>query len=135
MDILGEAVAKKWTVSERRVMTTFVVAAAARKLAEKAILVRKAFIECGISIQPNGSQDHLINIEDISSSDIDFAGWETQELPTIKQEEKEGDFTELSLASDSLNEFIRQGEDYLPQNGYRRLLATELKEKFKERGF
>ena len=133
MDKLDEGVAKKWTVSERRVMTTFVVAAAARKLAEKASLVQKAFIECGISILPDGSQDHLINVKDIPSSDIDFTGWETQEAPTIMQEE-EDDFTELSQLSDSLDEFTRQGEDYLPQNCYRRLLAKELKENCKGRG-
>ena len=98
-------------------MTTHVVAAAARKLAQKAELVRKAFIECGISIDPDGCQDHLIRIKDISSSDIDFTGWEVQEDPVIKQED-EG-FKELSVAADMFDEFLLQEEEYLPRNNYR----------------
>jgi len=60
LDSLSEGDITKWTVSDWRVMTTYVVAAAARKLTQKVDLVRKAFIECGISIHADGSQDHLI---------------------------------------------------------------------------
>ena len=112
-------------------MTTHVVAAAAQKLSQKADLVRKAFIKCGISIYADGSQDHLIRIKDISSSDIDFTGWEAQEDPVIKQEE---DFKELSVAGDMVDEFILQQEEYLPRNNYRILLVKQLKDLCKQRG-
>ena len=62
----------KWTVLDWRVITTYIVAAAAQKLSQKADLIRKAFIKCGISIYANGSQDYLIQIKDILSLDINF---------------------------------------------------------------
>jgi len=65
-------------------MTTYVVAAVAQKLSQKADLIYKAFIECGISIYTNSSQDHFIRIKDILGLDIDFTRWEAQEDPVIK---------------------------------------------------
>ena len=38
-----------------------------------------------------------------------------QEAPTIMQEEEGDDFAELSQASDTIDEFTRQAEDYQPQ--------------------
>ena len=38
-------------------------------------MVRKSFIQCGISIRPDGSQDQHIKIKDIPSNKIDFSGW------------------------------------------------------------
>ena len=98
-------------------MTTYVVAAAARKLTQRADLVYKAFIKCGISIYADGSQDYLIWIKDILSSNINFTGWEAQEDPVIKQENE--DFKELSTAGDIFDEFNFQEEEYLPKNNYR----------------
>ncbi|KAF2186694.1 hypothetical protein K469DRAFT_726176 [Zopfia rhizophila CBS 207.26] len=133
LDGLSEGDVTKWTVSDRRVMTTHVVAAAARKLTtQKADLIRKAFIECGISIHADGSQDHLIRIKDISSSDIDFTGWEAQEDPVIKQEDE--DFKELLTTGDMLDEFSLQEEEYLPRNNYRILPIKQLKDLCKQRG-
>lgn len=132
LDDLPDGQFTKWTVSDRRVMTTHVVAEAARKLAdEKADLVRKAFLECGISVHPDGSQDHLIRIKDISNSVIDFAGWETQEDPVIGQED---DFAELPEANDTFDEFLLEEEEFLPRNNYRTLLVKELKDLCRQRG-
>ncbi|KAF2194264.1 hypothetical protein K469DRAFT_783135 [Zopfia rhizophila CBS 207.26] len=61
LDGLSKEDITKWTVSDQRVMTTYVVAAAAKKLTQKADL------------------DHLIRIKDISSSDINLIEWEAQE--------------------------------------------------------
>ncbi|KAK5018205.1 hypothetical protein LTR60_001599, partial [Cryomyces antarcticus] len=58
---------ENWTVSKRRITTTHVVAAAAQRLRQHAPLVKKAFVECGISIAPDGSEDHLIKIKDIDA--------------------------------------------------------------------
>ena len=84
-----------WSVSAKRIMITHVVAAAAQRLQERADMVRKSFIECGISVRPDGSQDHLIKIKDIAPSQINFAGWEKAEDTTVKS-----DFEELSLLFD-----------------------------------
>jgi hypothetical protein len=118
-------------VLDRRVITTHVVAAAIQKLSQKADLIRKAFIEYRISIHTDGSQDYLIRIKDILSSDIDFTRWEAQEDPVIKQEE---DFKELSAVGDIVDKFILQQEDYLPRNNYRILLVKQLKDLYKQRG-
>ena len=113
-------------------MTTHVVAAAAQRLREKPDLVRKSFIQCGISIAADGSQDDLIKIKDIPSSEIDFSGWETQEDSTINQREEA--YMELSTEGDLLQEFHLPGEDYMPRNNYRGLFHKELKELCRQRG-
>jgi hypothetical protein len=51
---------KKWLVSDPSIMTTWTVAQAARRLKEKNDMVQSAFIQTGISIHPDGSQDYLI---------------------------------------------------------------------------
>ncbi|RFU25500.1 hypothetical protein B7463_g10827, partial [Scytalidium lignicola] len=59
-------------------MTTFVVTQAAQQLEQKRReLVQQAFIQCGISIRPDGSEDSLIKIKDIPNSAIDYTGWES----------------------------------------------------------
>ncbi|KAJ3454068.1 hypothetical protein MRS44_018700 [Fusarium solani] len=78
---------KEWTPRDKRVMTTWVVARAVERLSQRPELVEKAFLNCGISIRADGSQDHLIRIKDISSDEIDFTGWEVAEDVVIKQEE------------------------------------------------
>ena len=75
-----------WTVSDRRILTTKAVAQAWGQLDPE--LVRKAFIKCGISINPNGSQDQLIKIKDLPN--ISQEGWDTQEDPIIKIKAIEG---------------------------------------------
>jgi hypothetical protein len=69
----------KWSVSDRRIMTTWTVAQAARRLKEKNDMVRSAFIQTGISIRPDGSQDYLIRIKDVAKSQICWTGWEQAE--------------------------------------------------------
>lgn len=95
---------KVWSTSERRVMTTWVVSKAAAKLASRPDLVKKAFVECGISISPNGSEDNLVKIKDIKPEDIDFSGWENAADPVVKFEhivDQFRDEEEYGLADDS----------------------------------
>jgi hypothetical protein len=56
-------------------MATVVVAEAWEAVAANDGLIQKAFLNCGISIHPNGSQDHLISIKDIDSSRIQPNKW------------------------------------------------------------
>ena len=66
----------EWSVRDKQVMTTFIVAAAAKRLAERIDLVERAFIQCGISVRPDGSQDNEIRIKDVPREAVDFSGWE-----------------------------------------------------------
>ena len=93
----------KWTVSDRRVMITWTVAQAVCRLEEKSDLVRQAFIQTGISIRPDGSQNYLIKIKDVAKSLIHWTGWEQAEDTTIKANETE----ELPVtALDEIDEFV-----------------------------
>ncbi len=118
----------KWTVSDCRIITTHIVAAATHKLSKNSELVRKAFLEYKISIQINSSQDHLIKIKDILNELINFTGWELQKNPIIKEE----DFKEISIFSDSVEEFLQEKES-LPRNNYKILLLKQLKELYRQR--
>jgi hypothetical protein len=61
---LGQA----WAVKDKRIMMTHVVADVWRRVCdEKKEIVVKSFIDTGIAIRPDGSQDHLINIKGISN--------------------------------------------------------------------
>jgi hypothetical protein len=75
----------RWSVSDRRIMTTWVIARAFERLKTKKDLIEKAFLDVGITVRPDGSQDNLIRIKGID--EIDFTGWETASEITIKSEE------------------------------------------------
>jgi hypothetical protein len=65
----------KWNIRHRRKMATVLVAEAWEAVAANRGLIQKAFLNCGISIRPNGSQDHLISIKDIDSNSIQPNNW------------------------------------------------------------
>jgi hypothetical protein len=73
----------KWSVSDRRIMTTWTVAQAVRRLEERDDLVQRAFIQTRISIRPDGTQDYLIKIKDITKTQISWTGWERVEDTTV----------------------------------------------------
>ncbi|KAG7423230.1 hypothetical protein Forpi1262_v015605 [Fusarium oxysporum f. sp. raphani] len=75
----------RWSVSDRRIMTTWVIARAFERLKAKKDLIEKAFLDVGITVRPDGSQDNLIRIKGID--EIDFTGWETASEITIKSQE------------------------------------------------
>lgn len=67
----------KWSVSDKRVMTTHVTASALDRLyTTRKDMIKKSFIDTGIAIAPDGSQDHLINIKMMAPEQIDFTGWQ-----------------------------------------------------------
>lgn len=109
-------------------MTTHTVATAWKKLCERPEIPYKAFKQCGISIAPDGSEDHLIKIKDIPAKAIDFTGWERENQVTEEDEDHE-----ISQSGDNINEFELQGEDILPANNYCTLLGKELKDLCRQR--
>ncbi|KAJ4129495.1 hypothetical protein NW765_016368 [Fusarium oxysporum] len=74
-----------WSVSDRRIMITWVVRKAWDRVKEQREMIAGSFLRAGITIRPDGSQDNLISIKGIEN--IDFSGWEKAGDITIKSEE------------------------------------------------
>ncbi|KAG6058507.1 hypothetical protein E4U32_004586 [Claviceps aff. humidiphila group G2b] len=55
---------KPWSVSDKRIMTI-------ETLKSRGDMVKKAFLDVGISIKPDGSEDHLILIKNARPDQID----------------------------------------------------------------
>lgn len=63
----------KWTVSEKRIMTTYVVARAWKAFCQqKQSLIVKAFQDVGVTLPINGSRDGDIKIKGFATSEIDI---------------------------------------------------------------
>lgn len=126
---------EKWSVSDKRIMTTWIVAIAAKKLySERKEMVQRAFVQCGITIRPDGTQDDQIKLKDIPATDIDFSGWETAYESYIKQE----DHCEIDPAFDDIEEFTTSAEGlglpHFASTRYTRETAATLKKLCGQRG-
>jgi hypothetical protein len=64
-----------WSVKDRRIMATHIVAIAWAHLSADKELIRKAFLNCGIFIHPDGREDQLISIKGVNNTAIDPNGW------------------------------------------------------------
>ena len=69
-------------------------------------MVRSAFIQTGISIRPDGSQDYLIRIKDVAKSQICWTGWEQAEDGTIITGNEYGELPITAL--DEIDEFVTE---------------------------
>lgn len=90
----GNGDIEKWDPSKKRIMITHIVDQAVRRLEQIDGLIAKSFVDTGISIAPNGSEDHLIHIKGHKSSDFDFSGWQDagnneDRLPKPRESDKE----------------------------------------------
>jgi hypothetical protein len=56
-------------------MATQIVAMASAYLSADKELIRKAFLNCGIFIHPDGREDQLISIKGVDNTAIDPNGW------------------------------------------------------------
>ena len=126
---------EKWSVSDKRIMTTWIVAAAAKKLyGDRKEMTQQAFVQCGITIRPDGSQDDRIKLKDIKPTEIDFTGWETAYETFVKQEP----FSEIDPALDEMEEFTTVAESLdLPRfasTRYKRETIQTLKKMLERRG-
>lgn len=81
---------------------------------EKKEIVLKSFIDTGIAIRPDESQDHLINIKDIPKSSLIWDGWEEAVNITIKTE----DYEEVPAVLDDLVAFLTATEDVVGPSQY-----------------
>jgi hypothetical protein len=116
---LGQA----WAVKDKRIMMTHVVADVWRRVCdEKKEIVVKSFIDTGIAIRPDGSQDHLINIKGISNSSLVWDGWEEAVDITVKTE----DYEEVPAVLDDLVAFLTATEDVAGPSQYGLLSKDEL---------
>ncbi|KAI2633959.1 DDE superfamily endonuclease-domain-containing protein [Xylaria nigripes] len=109
---------EKWTTSQRRIMTTEAVGKAWQRAFsdENKAMVAGLFLKTGISVHPDGRDDHMISIKGIDSKDLRLDEWRRP----------------LNVNAE---DFVDTGEELgLPWNKYRSLKCGELKEKCKERG-
>ncbi|KAJ0135266.1 Peroxisomal targeting signal 2 receptor [Fusarium oxysporum f. sp. albedinis] len=112
-----------WTISERRIMTTWIVHRAWERIKKERDIIRDSFLRAGITTRPDGSQDHLISIKGIEN--IDCSGWEKAGDTSIKSEElvdRLCDEEELSFGPDE-----EYGEDTLIFT-LRRLKVSQLRQ-------
>lgn len=58
-----------------RIPHPYIVAMAWAYLLADRDLIRKAFLNCGIFIHPDGREDHLINVKGVNNTTIDPNGW------------------------------------------------------------
>lgn len=88
-DYLEEKIEENWhsdfpgkanvRVRERRISITHCVADAWEKLHnEQGDLIRKSFQQTGISLNPDGSEDHLLNVKDLPDLAKEIAGSEVR---------------------------------------------------------
>ncbi|KAL6411770.1 hypothetical protein AUP68_04144 [Ilyonectria robusta] len=118
----------RWSVSDKRIMTTHIVAAAIQRLIEKADMVKKAFLNCGISVRPDGLEDCFINIKDIPSEQINFTGWEEAEEIIVKLED------EVDELLDEEEMISMDDNDLLTMTRYHERRVKDLQGQLKERG-
>jgi hypothetical protein len=66
---------KVWSIADRRVMATHIMAMAWAHLSANKELIRKAFLNYSISIHSDGRENHLISIKRVENTDIDPNGY------------------------------------------------------------
>jgi len=94
---------------QKRIMLTHIVARAVKKIEkEKPDLVAKSFVNCSISISPDGSEIERVRLKGIDWRSIDWTGWEeASNAEAIKSKEvgpeEEDAINELTINYDSRN--------------------------------
>lgn len=66
---------------------THAVSDAMKVLEQRVEMVQQAFLNTGISVSPNGTEDHHIRIQNMPVDLINFNRWETAQPIEIKSEE------------------------------------------------
>jgi hypothetical protein len=89
--------AEKWSVSDKRIMVTHVVADAWKRFCtEKQAVVCKAFQDVGLFLPVDGSQDHLLSIKGFGPDELQIGDYNQRddeietyhELPKIAENEE-----------------------------------------------
>ncbi len=128
-EVAGDDI-EKWSISQKRVMVTHVVGEAWNQFCrEKKSLVEKSFVDIGLNIAPNGSEDSKLSIKGYEHSKPEIRDW--SQIDIDDNGNYEG-FEEL-LQADELDEFIKEEEVCITTN-YRGLLRLSLLDVMNERG-
>jgi hypothetical protein len=120
---------EKWSVSQKRVMVTHVVGEAwSQFCTEKKSLIEKSFVDIGLNIASNGSEDSKLSIKGYDHGKPEIGDWS-------QIDDNDGDYEGFQGVpqSDELDEFIMEEEVYVTTN-YRGLLRSRLQGLIKERG-
>ncbi|KAM6514064.1 hypothetical protein FALCPG4_015236 [Fusarium falciforme] len=91
-------------------------------------MVKKAFLNCGISISPDGTEDWLIRIKDIPSDQIDFTGWEEAEEVIVKAEDS------VDPLCDDEEFLVADDDELLLRTRYHEEVVKQLQERLRKRG-
>ena len=106
-------------------MVTHVVAMAWNQFCqEKRSLIQKSFIDVGLNIAPDGSEDSKLSIKGYENRGLEIGDW--------LQVDNYEDYQEI-LQVDELDEYIKEEEVCITTN-YRGLRRSRLQEIMKERG-
>jgi hypothetical protein len=87
-------------------MATSIVGQAWERLRADTELIKRAFLQYGISIHPDGTEDHLINIKGVDNSSTDPNGW--------RGESKYNDYEVVSEDYDYMKALISAIEELKP---------------------
>jgi hypothetical protein len=98
-----------WTLRDRREMVTVIVGRAWERLQKDPDLIKRAFLQYSISIHPDGTEDHLINIKGVDNSSIDPNGWRSSsEYRSYEMVSEDFDYiTALISATEKLKPSIK----------------------------
>jgi hypothetical protein len=119
---------EKWSVSQKRVIVTHVVGVAWDQFCrEKKSLIEKSFIDVGLNIASNGSEDSKLSIKGYDHGKPEIGDWSR-----IDNNHNYEGFQEVPEI-DELDEFIQEEEVCITMN-YRGLTRPRLRELMKERG-
>jgi hypothetical protein len=123
----GEDV-EKWTVSQKRIMVTHVVGEAWIQFCkEKKSLIKKSFVEVGLNIASDGSEDSKLSIKGYEHGKLEIGDWSKID----KDDCMEG-FQEIPPEKEELDEYIQEEEHCITTN-YRGLRRSKLEELLKKR--
>jgi hypothetical protein len=124
----GEDV-EKWTVGQKRIMVTYVVGEAWIQFCkEKKSLIEKAFVDVGLNIASDGSEDSKLSIKGYEHRKPEIRDWSK-----IDKDDCIEGFQEIPLEKEELDEYI-QKEEHCVTTNYRGLQRKRLEELIKKRG-
>jgi hypothetical protein len=119
---------EKWSVSQKRVMVTHVVGEAWNQFCkEKKSLIEKSFVDVGLNIASDGSEDSKLSIKGYEHRKPEIGNWSQIDDDSIWE-----GFQEV-LHNDELDEFIKEEELCITMN-YHGLRQSRLEELIKKRG-
>jgi hypothetical protein len=120
---------EKWSVSQKWIMVTHVVVEAWTQFCkEKKSLIEKSFVNVGLNIASDGSEDSKLSIKGYEHGKLEIGDWSK-----INKDDCIEGFQEIPLEKEELDEYIQKEEHCITTN-YRGLQRKRLEELIKKRG-